>query len=141
MSSPTFEPVSNPFSANDDFPSTDGSVTLPEEVTAGVYCDYPATVEVTFENRVTTSWSGVEKRASKVGARKRFLLRFEQLTAADADVLWNHYLAQSGTLYAFSYFDYQSGEEFTVRYAKEVMSREVFVHDAERIGIELVEVL
>ena len=113
----------------------------PAAFPVSVECDYPHKATVDFVNVISTSYSGKEKRASKVPARFTFNLRFEQLTHADADTLWNHYRGQSGTLTGFSYTDYNSSEVFTVRYANESLSRESFIFDAERVGITLIEVL
>jgi len=99
---------------------------------------------VEFKNAVVASYSGKEKRSAMMPARKVFNLRFEQLTHADADALWNHYLAQSGTLESFSYQDYNEdpgNPAHTVRYQNESLSRESFIYDAERVGITLIEVL
>lgn len=137
---PTYDPATNPFDPGDDFPSTDASVTLPSGVDA-VFSDYSYTVEVGITSLIMESWSGKEKRSAKVPERRTFKLTFDQLTDTDADTLWNHYLAQEGTLTAFSYYDYLSGEQFTVRYAKNAMSRETFLYEAEKVGLELVEVL
>lgn len=137
---PTYVPGSNPYSSGDDFPSTSSSTTLPGGVTA-VVCDYPHAVDVAFKNIVHESWDGSEKRSSQGAARLRFKLRFEQLTPTDGDTLWNHYLAQSGDLHSFSYFDYLSDEEISVRYASKAMSRSTFIFEAEKVGIELVQVL
>jgi hypothetical protein len=108
---------------------------------ATVDCDYPHAAVVKFENVISTSYSGKEKRATKVPERRMFRLRFEQLTHADADTLWDHYRGQTGTLTSFSYTDYNSGETFTVRYVNDSLSRESFIFDAERVGIELIEVI
>lgn len=140
MANPDYTPVSNPFSAGGDFPSTDGSVTLPSGVTA-VYADYAYEVSVSHKNLIIESWSGKEKRTEQAPARKRFKISFEYLTPTDMNTLWNHYLAQKGTLTSFTYYDYLSGESFTVRYANDSMSRETFEFEAERGGLELVEVL
>jgi len=107
-----------------------------------VDCDYPHTAMLTFENVISTSYSGKEKRATKIPARRVFSLRYEQLTHADADILWNHYLAQNGTLTSFEYTDLNSGEVYAnVRYRNTSLSRNSFIFDAERVGIELIEVL
>tara|TARA_R110000787_G_scaffold79469_3_gene173688 strand:- start:4794 stop:5168 length:375 start_codon:yes stop_codon:yes gene_type:complete len=106
-----------------------------------VECDYPHKAMVDFVNVISTSYSGKEKRASKVPARFTFVLRFEQLTHADGDTLWNHYRAQLGTLSSFNYTDYNSGEIFSVRYADQSLTRDSFIFDAEKIGITLIEVL
>lgn len=134
-----YSPATNPFSAGDDFPSTSDLATLPEGVSP-VFCDYPHTAELTFGNLIVSSWNQSEKRSAKSSAKRRFMLRFEQLTVEDGDILWYHYLAQLGTLHAFTYYDYLSDEAFTVRYAEETLSRETFVFGAERVGIKLMEV-
>jgi hypothetical protein len=140
MAIPDYAPASNPFSAGDDFPSTDGSVTLPGGVDA-VMADYVHAVDAEHEIRVVTSWSGKEKRSLKKPARTRFKITFAQLTPTDADTLWHHFLAQTGTLSQFTYYDYLSGESFTVRYETPTMSRETFLFEAERVGVTLIEVL
>jgi len=132
MPLPNYDGAGNPYSAGSAFP------------TADVECDYPHTAIVEFKNAVVTSYSGKEKRSAMMSARKVFNLRFEQLTHADADALWNHYLAQSGTLESFSYQDYNEdpgNPAHTVRYQNESLSRESFIYDAERVGITLIEVL
>lgn len=139
MANPVYSPATNPFSAGDDFPSTSTFATLPSGVVP-VFCDYPHVAEIGFTNLIVTSWNNSEKRSAKAPAKRRFSLRFEQLTVEDGDVLWYHYMAQLGTLHAFTYYDYLSDEAFTVRYAKETISRESFVFGAERVGIELMEV-
>ena len=95
MAAPDYVPASNPFSAGDDFPSTAAGVSLPG-ATAAVYCDYPHTASVAFENLVVPSWDGSEKRSAKVAARLRFSLQFEMLSPTDANTLWNHYLIHRG---------------------------------------------
>lgn len=140
MATPVYTPGSNPFSAGNDFPSTAAGVTLPGGVSA-VICDYPHVASVAFENIVVRSWSGKEKRAAKVPARKKFVLRFEMCTPTEMDTLWNHYLAQSGTLTQFTYKEYNSGESFTCRYENESLDRETFVFEAEKTGITLIQVL
>lgn len=140
MALPDYVPSSNPFAAGDDFPSTAAGVTLPGGVTA-VICDYPHKASVGFTNLIVESWNGSEKRSAKGDGRIRFSLRFEQLTPTDGNTIWNHYLAQHGTLNSFSYFDYLSGEEITVRYATEVLDRETFLFEAEKAGIDLIQVL
>lgn len=140
MATPNYDPASNPFDPGDDFPSTDPSTTLPDGVTA-VYADYPYEVSVSHKNLVVESWSGKEKRSQQAPARRRWRIGFDYLSPTDADTLWNHYLAQNGTLVTFSYFDYVSGEEFTVRYVTDAMIRETFLYEAEKSGVELVEVL
>lgn len=140
MADPSYSPVSNPFSAGDDFPSTDPAVSLPSGV-AAVFCDYPHKAEAVFENLVVTSWNGKEKRSAKTGRRIKFVLRFEQISVDDGNALYNHFLAQLGDLHSFTYIDYLSGEEFTVRYNMSSMSRETFVFQAERSGIELITVI
>ena len=135
-----YAPGSNPFSAGGDFPSTATGVTLPGGVDA-VFCDYPYTVSVEVPANIVTSWDGHEKRSAKGVARKRFVLKFEHLDPDDANAVWNHFLAQSGPLEDFSYFDYVSEEEFTVRYDMDEMSRETFLFEVERAGVRMIEVL
>jgi hypothetical protein len=134
MPKPNYDGAGNPYTAGSAFP------------TSTIDCDYPHTATVEFKNAVVVSYGGKEKRSAMVPARKIFTLRFEQLTHADADVLWNHYLAQSGTLESFSYQDYNEDPtnyppSYTVRYQNESLSRESFIYDAERVGITLIEVL
>lgn len=140
MPSPVYAPETNPFDPGDDFPSTGAGVTLPDGV-AGVYCDYPHHAKATFDNLVVTSWSGMEKRTAKVPRRLAFELRFEQLSPTDLNTLYNHFIAQQGRLYSFSYVDYASGEDFTVRYDMDEMDRETYLFEAEKTGIKLIEVL
>lgn len=141
MALPVYDPgVGNPFSAGDDFPSTGTGVTLPGSVTA-VFADYVYPVEATFVNRVVESWDGHEKRGSQKPLRRRWKIAYEQLTPTDADTLWNHFIAQTGSLTAFTYVDYLSDESFTVRYDMDGMTRETFLFEAERGGVNLVEVL
>ena len=135
-----YVPTTNPFAAGDDFPSTSATADLPTGV-SGVFCDYPHKAEVSFANLVVESWSRQEKRSAKGPARMRFYLRYEQLTPTDGNTLWNHFLAQEGSLQTFSYFDYVSDEEFTVRYANDQIDRETFLFEAEKTSIELIEVL
>ena len=134
MPAPNYDGAGNPFTAGDAFPSNSAASPY-------IDCDYPHAATIEFGTTISTSFSGKEKRSARVGARKIFALRFEQLTHADGDVLWNHYLAQSGTLSSFNYKDYNSGETVTVRYQNESLSRESFIYDAERVGISLIEVL
>jgi hypothetical protein len=136
----TLRPGTNPFSSGDDFPSTATGVTLPGGVSA-VFCDYPYSASVEFDNVIVKSWSGKKKATSKGAQRLRWNLAFEQLTPADQNALWNHFLAQSGNLATFSFFDYLTDEEFTVRYDMTEMSRETFLFQAEKTGIKLVEEL
>lgn len=140
MADPVFDPASNPFSQGDDFPTTDPLVTLPGGVSA-VEPDYGYQVSVGHETLVTTSWSGKEKRSAKGPARRKWRVAFENLTPTEADTLWNHFLAQEGRRYSFTYYDYLSGEAFTVRYDMEAMTRETFLYQAEKASIELIEVL
>lgn len=140
MANPVYTPASNPYASGNDFPSTAAGVTLPGGV-AAVYCDYPHSASVAFQNVVTKSWSGKEKRSAKQAARKSFSLQFAQLSPTDGDTLWNHYLAQRGTLYSFTYKDYLSGESFTVRYDMDSLDRETFLFEAEKTGIKLIQVL
>lgn len=140
MANPVFKPASNPFDPGDDFPSTAVGVTLPDGV-AGVEPDYEYEVSAVFKNLVVESWSGKEKRSEQAPVRRRWKISFLQLTPTDANTLWSHYLAQKGDLHSFAYFDYLSGEEFTARYANGTMSRSTFLYEAEKSGIELVEVL
>jgi len=141
MATPNYAPEENPFSLGDDFPSTDGSVTLPDGVTA-VYADYSYPVSVEHKNLVVESWSGEEKRSEQAPARRRWNIQFGgAIPPGDMDTLWNHFLAQKGDLHSFAYFDYLSGEEFNVRYASGSMTRETFLFEAEKAGLELVEVL
>ena len=135
-----FNPGSNPFDPQDDFPSTPGAVTLPDGVTA-VEADYSYVGSTDFGTIVNTSWGGKEKRTAKVPGRLKFNITFDQVTPTDANTLWNHFLAQEGQLYAFGYFEYLSEEEFTCRYDMTIMDRETFLYEAEKIGIQLVEVL
>lgn len=126
---PNYDGAGNPYSPGSAFPAST------------VDCDYPHSALVQFGNVISTSYSGKEKRSAMMPARRVFTLRFEQLTHADGDALWNHYLAQSGTLTSFSYTDYNSSETYTVRYQNESLDRSSFIFDAERVGITLIEIL
>lgn len=137
---PTYLLTSNPFSPGDDFPSSGESVELPLGIMP-VLCDYPHAAEVGFGNLIVASWNQAEKRFNKSDARRRFTLRFEHLTVEESDVLWYHYLAQRGTLHSFVYYDYLSGEAFTVRYNTDVAKRETYLHEVERQGVELIEIV
>jgi len=135
-----YNPGSNPFSAQDDFPSTPDAVDLPDGVDA-VEADYSYEGSVDFGTIINTSWGGKEKRTAKIPKRLSFNIVFDNLTPTDANTLWNHFLAQEGQLYTFSYFEYLSEEEFTCRYDIPMMDRETFLFEAEKIGLQLIEVL
>jgi len=135
-----YNPGTNPFDPQDDFPSTATGVVLPGGVDA-VEADYSYIGSVDFKTIINESWGGKEKRTAQVPARLRFKIIYDQLTPTDANTLWNHYLAQEGQLYAFSYFEYLSEEEFSVRYNMPSMDRETFLYEAEKTGIELIQVL
>jgi hypothetical protein len=140
MPVPDYNPASNDFSSGDDFPSTATGVTLPGGVDA-VEADYSYVGSADFGTIVNTSWGGKEKRTAKVPKRLKFNITFDQLTPTDADTLFHHFLAQEGQLYAFSYFEYLSEEEFTCRYDMPMMDRETFLFEAEKVGLQLIEVL
>ena len=135
-----FNPGTNPFAAQGDFPSTPGAVTMPDGVDP-VEADYSYTGSVDFGTIINTSWGGKEKRAAKIPKRLIFDIAFDNLTPTDANTLWNHFLAQEGQLYAFSYYEYLSEEAFTCRYDMPMMDRETFLYEAEKVGLRLIEVL
>jgi hypothetical protein len=140
MAAPDYLQGSNPFDPQDDFPSTAVAVTLPIGVDA-VEADYSYSVEATHETIVNTSWGGKEKRTAKAPVRRIFKILFDQLTPAAADALWGHFLAQEGRLYNFDYYEYLSDVAYDCRYNMDSMDRETFLYEAEKVGLELIEVL
>lgn len=139
MADPIYAPGANPFDPGDDFPSTAAGVTLPPAVTA-VEPDYTYAVGGDFKTRTVEALDGTEKRSAQGALRRKWKIAFDNLTPDDANTLWNHYLAQSGPLASFNLYDYVSEETFSVRYGAR-MNRQTFVFEAERIGVELVEVI
>ncbi len=98
---------------------------------------------VAFNDVVITTYPNThEQRIATVSDdRVQFNLKFNVLTAAEMDTLWNFYIDRHGPHLPFKFTPPNEVTEYIVRFADPLMNRTLFSVALEATGLNLIEVL
>ena len=104
---------------------------------------------VKFNTEITSYASGKEQRKRRWanGVYKNpFVLNYDTLNKTNCDILWDFFIARSGSYESFTYVDEINSSSFTVRFANDTLRRTIFSYSGsnpifEIDPIVLVEVL
>lgn len=104
-------------------------------------CD-PSNIKegIQFNNLITEFESGREQRRAKGVPRRTWKLTFKK-DQADADAIWNFYVARKGTFEPFSWISPIDGKTYNVRFMQDSLERSALWKVLYNFGLDLIEVI
>ncbi len=96
--------------------------------------------EIRFRTLITPFESGKEQRRSKGVPRRVWTMKFSRLKA-EGDQIWAFYVARKGVYEAFLWTNPIDGQQYTVRFLEDSLSRTDFYNLAYEFGLKIIEVV
>lgn len=96
--------------------------------------------ETRFRTLITPFESGKEQRRSKGVPRRVWTMEFSRLKA-EGDEIWAFYVARKGAYEAFLWTNPIDGQQYTVRFLEDNLSRTAFLGLAYEFGLKIIEVV
>ncbi len=99
------------------------------------------TQKMGFKTLISNFENGYEQRRKKWAHGKHsFSVKYDTLTLAEVDTLYDFYVARNGSHEAFYFANPVDTVTYTVRFADDEMSLDVFTLNLSRTGLNLIEV-
>lgn len=112
-----------------------------ETYPSGPPASYVFTGAIQFKTLISAFENGVEQRRKKWGQGKpSFSLIYDVLTSSEMDILYDFYVARSGSYEAFYFVNPVDSQTYTVRFVDDELSYDMFSVALYKTGLKLVGV-